>query len=168
MNILKKIKKDKKEDVVENSVSFFNIRIDPLKLSTDTCVDVKNNIDRILGPRLNDPDIAEIANLYSDAFERLTNIVYEGDRLKKEKESMYNDSESEAFAQISKDRETREEEYFKEVNKTNVATRKIRLKGDLKNAEVVYEVNGYKRNWKLDKAENKYNKKKSKLRSQST
>lgn len=156
MKILKIFNK-KQEDIVQNSVSFYNVKINPLKLTTEMCVKVKNNMDNILRDKLVDPDVADLATSYSNAFMELNKLVYEGEKLKEEKENRRKEVENIVFKEITKDRENREKEFFEKVKKIKEKERIDRNKDGLEEIENKYDKKRTKRKKSKAKREKNYN-----------
>lgn len=157
MKILEKFKNKNQEDIVQNSVSFYNVEVMPLELTTDICVKVKKNMDAILRDKLVDPDVADLATSYSNAFMDLNNLVYDAQKLKEEKQSRKKEVENIVFKEITKDRENREKEFFCKVKNIKEKKRMFRNIDDLEESEDKYDAKRAKRKKRSTKREKDYN-----------
>lgn len=72
----------------KNSISIFNVRINPLDLTIDQCEDIKDKLDYVFGSTLKNFENTDLANSYSRDFEDLIKTVHEVEKLTKEKEYM--------------------------------------------------------------------------------
>lgn len=139
------------KDIVQQSISFFNIPIQPCNLDVKHVSKLKNNLDEILSPKLNDPDIAYISREYADAFHQLSSFLCEIKYLDDQKLRIEDDGRKKAVNLVETARKNRRMEFFKYDSEVEDKKREMEANDKKEESELRHLINGWRRRKKMDK-----------------
>lgn len=153
MQILNKIHNTKNINLYssDSQLSFFNLGIGPLEINYQILGQMKRNIDKVFKQKLFDTDIANLSISYCNEWKKLTELVFDMEKLSNEKEIFKNEANVEALEKIVDERKKRKEYFFSDINHKNKVEQNLRNNYNIAECRLFYKKKMSKLNKKMIK-----------------